>query len=174
MGAFFGQVRQICRTLKVMPTRANKSFPTQSTSPSGFLLLLAPAYLSKPKMEHFVPLASGAVREATEEVMRLKVPYFDGRKWGYEEIIDEDTGKTVGHIRCNGTGSAGDGGIEISLFDKKYRATVNSRPECYGFVKGVEAVLNRITSIDDGRHKLERQLYEAKKKLSSYPMPGLG
>jgi len=105
--------------------------------------------------------------------MRLKVPYFDGRKWGYEEIIDEDTGKTVGHIRCNGTGS-GDGGIEISLFDKKYRATVNSRPECYGFVKGVETVLNRITSIDDGRHKLERQLHEAKKKLSSYPMPGLG
>jgi hypothetical protein len=104
--------------------------------------------------------------------MRLKVPYFDGRKWGYEEIIDEDTGKTVGHIRCNGTGSAGDGGIEISLFDKKYRATVNSRAECYGFVKGVEAVLNRITSIDDGRHKLERQLFEAKKKLSSYPMPG--
>ena len=38
--------------------------------------------------------------------MRLKVPYFDGRKWGYEEIIDEDTGKTVGHIRCNGAGSA--------------------------------------------------------------------
>ena len=106
--------------------------------------------------------------------MRLKVPYFDGRKWGYEEIIDEDTGKTVGHIRCNGTGVADDGGIEISLFDKKYRATFNSRAECYGFVKGVEAVLNRITSVDDGRHKLERQLYEAKKKLSSSPMPGLG
>jgi hypothetical protein len=100
--------------------------------------------------------------------MRLKVPNFDGRKWGYQDIIDEESGKTVGYIRCNGTGFTNYGGIEISLFDDKYRTTVNSRSECCGFVKGVETVLNRMTSIDDGRRRLERALDEAKEQLSNF------
>lgn len=99
--------------------------------------------------------------------MRLLVPNFDGRKWSVKDIVDTDTGITVGKVRCNGTGFTNDGGIEISLFDDKYRATVSSRPECCGFVKGVEVVLNRMTSIDDGRRRLERELDAAKEKLST-------
>jgi hypothetical protein len=96
--------------------------------------------------------------------MKLTVPQFDGRKWGHKEVTD-DTGKVVGHIRCDGTGFAGSGGIEVSLFDGKYWAIVSSRPECCGFVRGVEAVLNRMTSADDGRAALERELYDLRDAL---------
>jgi hypothetical protein len=92
--------------------------------------------------------------------MKLSVPNFDGRKWGHKEVIDEDTGKAAGRIRSEGTGFAGSGGIEVSLFDGKYRAVVNSRQECCGFVRGVESVLNRMTSVDDGRAALEQELWE--------------
>ena len=95
--------------------------------------------------------------------MKLSVPYFDGRKWGHKDVIDDHTGKAVGHIRCDGTGFAGYGGIEISLFDGKYQTVVHSRPECCGFVMGVEAVLNRMTSADDGRAALEAELFELKR-----------
>jgi hypothetical protein len=36
--------------------------------------------------------------------MRLKFDPFDGRKWNTRDIIDEDTGKHVGHIRSSGVG----------------------------------------------------------------------
>jgi hypothetical protein len=94
--------------------------------------------------------------------MKLNVPQFDGRKWGQKEVTDE-TGKTVGHVRCEGTGFAGSGGIEVTLFDGKYRAVVTSRPECCGFVSGVQSVLNRMTSADDGRADLENELYELRR-----------
>jgi hypothetical protein len=98
-----------------------------------------------------------------EAPMNLNVPQFDGRKWGYKDVSDEDTGKVVGYIRCDGTGFAGSGGIEISLFDGKYRTVASSRPECCGFVRGVESVLNRMTSADDGRAELENELDELRR-----------
>jgi hypothetical protein len=52
----------------------------------------------------------------------------------------------VGFIRSNGTGFTNSGGIEISLFDDKYRTVVNSYNECWGFVRGVQAVLNHMTA----------------------------
>jgi len=81
--------------------------------------------------------------------MRLKFEWFNGRRRGYKNIIDEDTGEAVGRIKSlgvgfSGYGDGGHGGIEISLFDGTYTITVNRREECWGFIKGVEAVLNRM------------------------------
>lgn len=81
--------------------------------------------------------------------MRLKFEPFDGRRKNYPNIIDEDTGKVVGHIRSNGVGFTNNGGIDISLFDGKYRAKVNSYPECLGFVRGVQCVLRHMTAFTD-------------------------
>lgn len=95
--------------------------------------------------------------------MRLKFDPFDGRKWSTRDVTDEETGKTVGYIRSNGTGFTNFGGIEVSLFDEKYRTVVNSYKECCGFVTGVQCVLNRMTSADDGRAALEPELWELKR-----------
>ena len=81
--------------------------------------------------------------------MRLKFEKFDGRRRGYKSIIDEDTGEIVGNIKSlgvgfSGYGDGGYGGIEICLFDGAYTITVNRYEECWGFVKGVEAALNRM------------------------------
>jgi hypothetical protein len=92
--------------------------------------------------------------------MRLKYEPFDGRSFGYVNVTDEDTGQVVGFIRSNGVGFTNTGGIEISLFDEKYRATLNRREECWGFLKGVEAVLNRMVSADDGRAALRLRIHE--------------
>jgi len=89
-----------------------------------------------------------------EMTMRLKFDPFDGRKWNTRDIIDEDTGKHVGHIRSNGVGFTNYGGIEISLFDDKYRTTVSSYKECCGFVWGVQAVLNHMTAATDHTAKM--------------------
>jgi hypothetical protein len=74
--------------------------------------------------------------------MRLTFKKFDGRQSSFRTIIDEDNGEEVGHIKADGSFEGG--GIEVSLFDDRYRITVNRYEECWGFVKGVEAVLNRI------------------------------
>ncbi len=76
--------------------------------------------------------------------MRLTFEKFDGRRMGYEPIIDEDTGEQVGGIQRDGVGFSGNGGIEVSLFGGKYAITVNRYEECWGFVRGVEAVLNHM------------------------------
>ncbi len=84
--------------------------------------------------------------------MRLKFEHFDGRRMVSRSIIDEETGKKVGSIHAHGVGYIGHeihggGGIEVSLFDGKYAISVNRYEECWGFVKGVEAVLNHMTSL---------------------------
>jgi len=76
--------------------------------------------------------------------MKLTIKHekpFDGRRYCYVEIIDEDTGKKVGSVRANGVGFGNHGGIVVSLFGGKYWAELNRFEECYGFMKGVEAVL---------------------------------
>jgi hypothetical protein len=78
--------------------------------------------------------------------MRLKFEPFDGRSHCFRDVIDEETGKTVGLIKTGAVGPGNVGGIEISLFDGKYRAFFNRSEECKGFILGVQAVLNHMTS----------------------------
>ena len=78
--------------------------------------------------------------------MRLTFEKFDGRRLASSEIIDEDTGKTVGWIQSGGTGTYRSGGIWVHLFGEKYTAVCNTHDECLGFVRGVQAVLNEMTS----------------------------
>jgi hypothetical protein len=77
--------------------------------------------------------------------MRLTFKVFDGRQKIHREIIDEDSGQRVGDIQSNGVGfgTYGDG-IDVSLFGGRYAITVHRYEECWGFVKGVETVLNHI------------------------------
>ncbi len=81
--------------------------------------------------------------------MRLKFEQFDGRRRQSKPVIDQDTGERIGTIKSlgvgfSGYGDGGYGGIEISLFDGAYTAKVTRYDECVGFVKGIEAVLNRM------------------------------
>ncbi|WP_213775139.1 hypothetical protein [Bradyrhizobium sp. dw_78] len=85
--------------------------------------------------------------------MRLKFDWFDGRGFKYREIIDEDTNEVVGHIYSNGVGFGNTGGIDISLFAGKYRATVNKYGECWGFVLGVQSVLNHLIAVPKPKAK---------------------
>jgi|tagenome__1003787_1003787.scaffolds.fasta_scaffold20277220_1 hypothetical protein len=63
----------------------------------------------------------------------------------FADIIDDETGKTVGSIRTNAVGLGNGGGIAVSLFDGKYQTEVKSKDECRGFILGVQAVLNHMT-----------------------------
>jgi len=66
---------------------------------------------------------------------------FDGRRHSYADIIDRDTGEKVGYLRARGVGFGNSGGITVSLFGDKYWGELNRYEECYGFMRGVEAVL---------------------------------
>jgi hypothetical protein len=81
-----------------------------------------------------------------EDQMRFKFPFFDGRSFHHLDIIDEDTGKKVGYIRSSGVRNGG--GIHISMFGERYVGSVNEYKHCWGFVKGVEAVLKHMTSTE--------------------------
>jgi hypothetical protein len=101
--------------------------------------------------------------------VQLSFTPFDGRSWNAIDVLDKDSNRIVGSIRSKSSGLPG---IRISLFDQKYEATVSTYEECLGFVKGVQAVLNRITSPDDGRTRLENELYRARQAQISIRMPG--
>jgi hypothetical protein len=85
--------------------------------------------------------------------MRLTFQVFDGRRFNMVDVYDEDTNDIVGHIQSDGVGFGNSGGIEISLFDGKYRTMLNRYEECRGFVRGVEAVLNHMTRINDRKQR---------------------
>jgi hypothetical protein len=72
-------------------------------------------------------------------IMHLTFEHFDGRSLNFVEVIDAETDKRVGHIQ---TGAVG---LDVDLFDGKYTASVNRYDQCWGFVKGVETVLNHMT-----------------------------
>jgi len=77
--------------------------------------------------------------------MRLKFEFFDGRAQNYIPIINEDTGQQVGSISSHGNGRYNlPRSIDISLFGGKYAISVDSYAKCWGFVKGVEAVLSHV------------------------------
>jgi hypothetical protein len=81
--------------------------------------------------------------------MKLTFKFFDGRGRHQVPVIDLDTGKEVGHVVSYGVGFYNTGGIRVSLLDGKYSGEFDSRKACWGFVKGVEAVLNHMTSFRD-------------------------
>jgi hypothetical protein len=79
--------------------------------------------------------------------MRLTFKVFDGRQKVSREIIDKDTGNKVGFIQCYGTGfGTYCEGIEVCPFGGRYWTNLHTHGECWGFVKGVEAALNQMTS----------------------------
>jgi hypothetical protein len=59
------------------------------------------------------------------------IPSRKGRRYG-----------RTGEIQTSGVGFAGGGGIFISLFDGKYTTCVNRYDQCWGFIHGIETVLN--------------------------------
>jgi hypothetical protein len=61
-----------------------------------------------------------------------------------EQVIDEDTGKSVGVIV-----SRHGWGRRIYLFGDKYQGRFQSHAECVAFAKGVEAVLSHMISAPD-------------------------
>jgi hypothetical protein len=80
--------------------------------------------------------------------MNLWFESFDGRGRRKRPIIDKDTGNEVGSIMSLGVGSARNGGIHVSLFDGKYKGRLHTSDQCWGFVRGVETVLNHMTAIE--------------------------
>jgi hypothetical protein len=86
-------------------------------------------------------------------------PTFEGKsgrhQHGHSSVVDQDSGNVIGHVRVvHGSGRF------ISLFDGKYEATLPDEAQCRGFMKGVVAVIHRMSSTDDGRAELERELFE--------------
>lgn len=74
--------------------------------------------------------------------MQLTFQPFDGRSFNIRDVIDKDTDRVVGFIRSKASVL---GGIEVSLFDGKYRTNVSTYQECFGFIKGVDVVLSHMT-----------------------------
>jgi hypothetical protein len=74
-----------------------------------------------------------------------------------DPVIDRETGRIVGYVYAEG-----EFGREIELFGGKYRAVLESHEEAWGFIKGVEAVLNHMISLRDNAettsdHREERR-----------------
>jgi hypothetical protein len=76
--------------------------------------------------------------------MRLCFEEFSAHRKASHPIRDADTGEQVGYIETFGVGFAGGGGIFVSLFDGKYATCVNRYDQCWGFVHGIETVLNHM------------------------------
>ena len=81
--------------------------------------------------------------------MRLTFEAFDGRQKIWRDVVDGDTGAKVGYIHSHGVGfgTTRIGGMVILLFGGRYYIEAHTYDECWGFVKGVEAVLNEMTSV---------------------------
>jgi hypothetical protein len=76
---------------------------------------------------------------------------------GRFDVKDADTGMIVGFLEC-GLGETGPApqyfrlpSRAISLFDDKYWGRFETHEECHAFAKGVEAVLNHVTSQNEVR-----------------------
>jgi hypothetical protein len=84
--------------------------------------------------------------------MRLKVPKIEGHSLmagGRDDIVDLDSGRTVGFIRTRqGPGTRCCPSRDISLYGK-YKGSFETHNECVAFAKGVEAVLNHMVSPAD-------------------------
>jgi hypothetical protein len=98
-------------------------------------------------MEQFIPALVASLPTEMESGMRLTFKPFDGRKFCYVDVVDQETGRVVGYINPQGVGFGGRGGIEVNLFDGKYRTFANRYEECIGFVNGVQSVLNHMVKL---------------------------
>lgn len=80
--------------------------------------------------------------------MKLSFPKRDNRSHmgRNDPITDEDTGEVVGRVY-----SEREFGRDVSLFDGKYSASLDTHDAAWGFVKGVEAVLNHMVSRKDAK-----------------------
>ena len=94
-------------------------------------------------------------------MVKLEIPSVDARTRigkANHSVVDLVTGKTVGHIQGRlGSGQPGFDSFPpwvISLFGK-YGHGFSRREECVAFAKGVEAVLNHMTSIDEEKSSSE-------------------
>jgi hypothetical protein len=63
------------------------------------------------------------------------------RVFARTNVIDQDTGKTVGFVDAERSPIK----RHISLFDGKYQGSFEDGEQCGAFAKGVEAVLNHMT-----------------------------
>jgi hypothetical protein len=87
--------------------------------------------------------------------MDIKVPRIDGRTRfadGPHQIIDVDSGKTVGNLECRQGMTLGNRRYmsrTLSLFDGKYRGSFETHAECVAFAKGVEAVIKQMVAPKD-------------------------
>jgi hypothetical protein len=78
-------------------------------------------------------------------MLRLHFRTFEGRPLNNIDVTDRITGRAVGFIRSKLETSST--GMDVCLFDSKYRASVESYQEALGFVRGVETVLNHMTDV---------------------------
>jgi hypothetical protein len=76
--------------------------------------------------------------------MKLAFEPFDGRSFNDRDVWDLDSNNRIVGFIASGRQNPG---IYISLFDEKYTTTVDTFPECRGFVEGVEKVLNHMMSL---------------------------
>jgi hypothetical protein len=60
-------------------------------------------------------------------------------------IVDEDMGREVGFVDAERSPR----NRHVSLFGSKYQADFETPEQCQAFAKGVEAVLNHMTAIND-------------------------
>lgn len=67
-----------------------------------------------------------------------------------DDVIDLDTGKSVGYVETETGGWTGDdqriSTRRVYLFDGKYTGACDSFQECVAFVSAVESVLNHMIS----------------------------
>ena len=78
--------------------------------------------------------------------MKLSFPKRDNRSHHgrNDPVTDEHTGEIVGYVN-----SQREFGRFVSLFDGKYSASLDTHDAAWGFVKGVEAVLDHMVSRKD-------------------------
>jgi hypothetical protein len=92
-------------------------------------------------------------------MVELQIPVIDARTRigrANHPIIDRVSGKFVGRIQGRlGSGLDTFPPWVISLFDGKYSGGFDRREECVAFAKGVESVLNHLTSISEENSSTE-------------------
>jgi hypothetical protein len=96
--------------------------------------------------------------------MRIKFPEKqDARSWkgmsGHAgDVIDLDTGERVGYIQIHQgfwIGTRRSHTRSISMMDGKYQGSFDTHDECYGFAKGIEAVINHLVAPSAKKSKSE-------------------
>lgn len=75
--------------------------------------------------------------------MKIRVPHVDLRSDNGSRPITDETGRTIGQILMGK-----EAGRTVVLFGEKYIGSFETQAECDAFAKGVQAVLNHLTSTE--------------------------